>query len=244
MKKLILVTNDAQACGKTSIALVIAEYLRRKQISHCLVITSVLQELPCDTAMLNMEEGCTPAELVDLFDGNDAVIIDVHTEEGPAFSDWFKKHGCDEILMELNADLTVILPLCDDAIVHREALNMAEAFTGMGDYIAVRSPLLADVPESFFSSHACKALRMLGATIVEAPALEDEVLDEIDAMELTLPLALTQRQLLPRMITHPLLAWEVEFADRLAHVNEMLVPQHDKVDDLGVASAYGHMLTA
>lgn len=244
MKKLILVTNDAQSCGKTSISLVIAEYLRRKQVRHCLVNTSVNQELPCDTGLLNMEEGCSPAELVDLFDTNDAVLVDVHTEEGPDFSYWFKKHGLDEILMELNAELTVILPLCDDAIVHREALVMAESFTGLGDFVAVRSPLLADVPEGFFGSQAAKALRLLGATIVEAPALADEVLDEIDAMELTLPLALTQRQLLPRTITHPLLAWEVEFADRLAHVKDLIVPQHDKVDDLGVASAYGHMLTA
>jgi hypothetical protein len=50
--------------------------------------------------------------------------------------------------------------------------------------------------------------------------------------------------LLPRIITHPLLSWEVEFADRLAVVRDLLVPEHDKVDDLGVASAYGHMLTA
>jgi hypothetical protein len=244
MKKMILVTNDAQACGKTSTALVIAEYLRRKQVRHCLANTSVNQELPCDTALLNLEEGCSPAELVDLFDGHDAVVVDVHTEEGQRFGTWFRKHGMDEILMELNVDLTVILPLCDDAIVHREALAMAEMFTGMGDFVAVRSPLMADVPESFFGSQAAKALRLLGASIVEAPALADEVLDEIDAMDLTLPLALTQRPLLPRMITHPLLTWEVEFADRLAAVKELLLPQHDKIDDLGVASAYGHMLTA
>ena len=142
------------------------------------------------------------------------------------------------------AFVTVVLPLCDDAIVHREALVMAEAFTGMGDFVAVRSPLSADVPEGFSGSSVAKALRLLGASMVEAPALEDEVLDEIDAMDLTLPLALTQRPLLPRMITHPLLAWEVEFADRLAVVKDLLVPEHDKVDDLGVASAYGHMLTA
>lgn len=242
MKKLIIVTNDAQSCGKSSIALVIAEYLRRKQVRHVLAITSVNQELPCDTALLNLEEGCTPAELVDLFEANDAVVIDTHTEEGMVFSSWFKKHGIDEILMELNVDLTLVLPLCDDSIVHREAMVMAEEFTGMGDCIAVRSPLLADVPESFFNSAAAKGLRLLGASIVEAPAVPDELLDEIDAMELTLPLALTQRSLLPRFITHPLLTWEVEFADRLAAVSDYLVPQHEKVDDLGIASAYGHLL--
>ena len=181
---------------------------------------------------------------MDLFDVHDAVVIDVETDEGAKFTDWYKRHGLDEILMELNAELTVILPLCDDAIVHREALSLAAGFSGMGDFIAVRSPLMADVPENFAGSAAAKALRLLGASIIEAPALDDEVLDEIEAMELTLPLALTQRQLLPRIITHPLLGWEVEFADRLAVVRDLLVPEHDKVDDLGVASAYGHMLTA
>jgi hypothetical protein len=244
MKKLILVTNDAQSCGKTSIALVISEYLRRKQVRHCLVNTSVNQELPCDTGILNMEEGCEPAELVDLFDTHEAVIVDVHTEEGMAFSNWFKKHGLDDILMELNTDLTVVLPLCDDAIVHREALAMGEAYTGMGEFLAVRSPLLADVPETFANSQAAKALRLLGASVLEAPSLPDSVLDEIDSMDLTLPLALTQRQLLPRFLTHPLLTWEVDFADRLVEVQDLLLPQYEKLDDLGVASAYGHMLTA
>jgi hypothetical protein len=244
MKKLILVTNDAQSCGKTTTSLVLSEYLRRKQIQHCLVHTSVDQELPCDVEMLNLEEGFTAGELVQLFGKNDAVICDIHTEEGHRFSSFFHKNGLDEILMELNAELTIVLPICDDADVHRQALEMAEAYTGMGEFIALRSPLLADTPESFAGSAVQRAFRLVGATVVNAPALEESVLDQIDELDLTLPLALTQRQLLPRFLTHQLLAWENSFAEVLADVSEHFLPQHDKLDDLGVESAYGQLLSA
>lgn len=244
MKKLILVTNDAQSCGKTSIALVLSEYLRRKQIRHCLVHTSTEQELPCDTEMLNLEDGISPSEIVNLLGRHDALICDIHTENGTDFSNFFHKHGLDEVLMELNAELTVVLPICDDADVHRQALSMAEAYTGMGEFIAVRSSLLADVPEKFAGSPVQKALKLLGAQVVNAPALEDTTLDQIDELDLTLPLALTQRQLLPRFLTHQLLSWEVAFAEALSEVAEHLVPRHEKLDDLGVESAYGQLLSA
>lgn len=244
MKKLILVTNDAQSCGKTSIALMLCEYLRRKQIKHCLVHTSVDQELPCESELLNLEEGFSPSEVVSLMGKHDALVCDIHTEEGTEFSSFFHKHGLDEVLMELNAELTILMPICDDAEVHRQALLMAEAYTGMGEFIAVRSPLMADVPENYAGSALQKAFKLLGANLIQAPALADAALDHIDEMDLTLPLALTQRQFLPRFLTHELLSWEVAFAEALSDVSEHLVPQHDKLDDLGVESAYGQLLSA
>lgn len=244
MKKLILVTNDAQSCGKTSVTLALSEYLRKKQIQHCVVHTSVDQELPCETELLNLEDGINPSELVQLLGKNDAVICDIHTENGQDFSSFFHKHGLDEVLMELNAELTIVLPICDDAEVHRQALLMAEAYTGMGEFVAVRSPLLADVPEAFAGSSTQKALKLLGATILAAPELEEAALNLIDEMELTLPLALTQRQLLPRFLTHQLLAWDVAWGGIFAAYPEHFLPEHDKLDDLGIESAYGQLLSA
>lgn len=244
MKKLILVTNDAQSCGKTSVALALSEYLRKKQIKHCLVHTSVDQELPCETELLNLEDGINPLEMVQLLGANDAVICDIHTENGQDFSSFFHKHGMEEVLMELNAELTIVLPICDDSEVHRQALLMAEAYTGMGEFVAVRASLLADVPESFGGSSTQKALKLLGATILAAPALAESALDLIDELELTLPLALTQRHLLPRFLTHQLLAWEVEWAEAFSSYPEHFLPQHDKLDDLGIESAYGQLLSA
>lgn len=244
MKKMILVTNDAQSCGKTSIALVLSEYLRRKQLKTCLLNTSVEQELPCATELLNLEEEPQASDLIRLLGKHDAVVCDIQTEHGAAFGAFLQKHGIEEVLLELNVDLTVILPICEDSVVHREAMARAEAFTGMAEFIAIQSPLMADVPESYESSRLAKALRLLGASIVVAPSLADEVLDQIDEMSLTLPLALTQRSLLPRFLTHELLAWEVEYAARLDAVAEDIVPRHEKVDDLGIESVYGELLTA
>jgi len=45
MKKVIIISNNAEACGKTTLSIVLCAYFQRKQISHQLVVTS--SESPC-----------------------------------------------------------------------------------------------------------------------------------------------------------------------------------------------------
>ncbi len=244
MKKLILVANDAQACGKTSIALVLDEYLGRKQVKRLLAVTSQpQQELPCATEILDLEERIRASEVADLLMRTDALIIDVHTEGNVDFGTFFRDARIDDILTELDAELTVVIPVCDDAEVLRGAKEVAEAYSGLADFLVVKSPLLADVPEAWLDSLAHKALELLGAVEISAPAVPDGILDEIDAMELDLPLALTQRQLLPRYMRTELLGWEVAFSEQLHSVAALIVPEPTADDDLHGESVYGKTLT-
>lgn len=244
MKKLILVANDAPTCGKSSIALVLAEYLTRRKIDNCLVTTSFEQETPYPNELLNLEDGIQAADFEDLLESHHALIIDVHTGGNQDFASFFHKNRLDEILSEMNAELTVLIPLCNDAAVHREALSVAEAYTGLGEFVALQCPLLADVEDAYEGSAIQKALNLLGATILTVPQLDDLSLDTIDEMDLNLPLALSQRSLLPRFLRQQLLAWEVDVADKLNIVSEFLVPRHDRTDNFGRESAYGRLLSA
>ncbi|MBP7951366.1 MAG: hypothetical protein KA004_17115 [Verrucomicrobiales bacterium] len=242
MKKLIIVANDTQACGKTTLALVIAEFLERRKIKHALALTSIEQELPVETDLLDLSEEIQAHEVVDRIDKNRILILDVNTEDAADFAAFFKQSDLDDVLDDIDTGLTVVVPVCDDAEVLRNACSVAESFHGIADFLAVWSPLLADVPENWETSKARRALGLLGAVELQAPTVPAAVLDQLDALELDLPLALTQRSLLNRFLRLQLLAWENEFAERLGAVTDLIVPQRDAAADLRTDSVYGQIL--
>jgi hypothetical protein len=239
MKKLILVCNDAQACGKTSLALIVDEYLGRKGVRKTLAITSPEQELPRQAELMDFEEGFGMAEMVELIDQTDVLIVDVSTDGNEEFGSWCREHSLDDILSEVDAELTIIVPVCDDAEVLRGAAATAEIYSGLGEFLVVRCPLLADVEETWENSPSQRALSLLGARVMEAPKLGDAALDQIESLELDLPLAMTQRSLLPRFLRNELLAWEVACADQLNLHMDLLMPRPEELDDLHTESAYG-----
>src|SRR5690242_9710909 len=115
MKKLILIANDAQACGKSSIALVLDEYLSRKQVRRLLAVTSPDQELPRKTELLDLEEGVAAVDVVELIDRSAAVVVDIHTDGHQDFGALFRGSGLDDALTDIDAGLTVVVPVCEDA---------------------------------------------------------------------------------------------------------------------------------
>ncbi len=224
MKKVILIANNAEACGKTTLATVLCGLFQRKQFSHQLVLTSPDQELPLPTVLFDIEESFSSAALVDLIDHHDAVIIDCHTGGAERLARAFDKHRMDDILEELQAELTVVIPVCHDSLVLESAHELATSFARTAEFLIVHAPLAADVPESWSGSAARRMLHGLGAEEVSMPGLADSLITQLDNLELDLPLALTQRQHLPRFVRHALLSWEVNFAENLRASEGLLLP--------------------
>ena len=60
MKKLIVIANDADACGKTTLTALLSGFIQRKGMRHVVALTSEEQELPLETVLLNAEDGFAP----------------------------------------------------------------------------------------------------------------------------------------------------------------------------------------
>jgi hypothetical protein len=223
MKKVILIANDAEACGKTTLSTVLCGLFQRKQISHKLVTTSPDQDIPLPTFLMDLEDSFNADALVDLIDHHDAVIIDCHTGGANRLARAFEKRRMDDILEELEAELTVIIPVCQDSAVLESAHELAEGFARMAEFLVVHAPLAADIPESWSTCPARRILQRLGATEVSMPGLADGLINELDNLELDLPLALSQRQHLPRFVRHELLSWEVNFCENLRAADGLLL---------------------
>ncbi|HWB04588.1 MAG TPA: hypothetical protein VG796_16285 [Verrucomicrobiales bacterium] len=242
MKNFIIIANDADACGNTTLTALLHGYLQRKGLRQTLALTSPEQELPMDTVLLDVEDGFAPQEVVDLVDRSQVVIVDVHTGGAERFEKHFFRHRLDEALDEIECGVTVILPICDDAVVIQNAQERARAWNKCGEVIIARLPLLADDPLPYSGSPAEKYFTQLGATELILPAVNDCILDEIDAMDLDVPLALTQRQHLTRFVRNELLAWEVSACEVLREVESLLVPATSRADDTRDDAIFGKSL--
>jgi len=242
MKKLIIIANDADACGKTTLTALLSGYVQRKGFRQMMALTSPDQEMPMDTVLLDSEEGFAPHELVDLVDRAQVVIVDVHTGGAERFEKHFFRNRLDEALDEIECGVTVVIPVCDDAIVLQNAQERARAWNKCAELVVVRLPLAADEPQEYRGSPAQRYLSQLGATEMTLPPVNDCILDEIDALDLDVPLALTQRQHLTRFVRNELLAWEVTACESLREAEELLLPAGSRSADTREDAIFGKSL--
>jgi hypothetical protein len=242
MKNLIIIANDTDACGKTTLAALLHGYLHRKGMRQTMALTSQDQELPMDTVMLDAEDGFSPQELVDLVDHAQVVVVDTHTGGAERFEKHFFRNRLDEALDEIECGVTVILPVCDDAAVLHNAQERARAWNKCAEVIVVRMPLLADDPMPYNGSPAQRYFSQLGASELIMPPVSDCILDEIDALDLDVPLALTQRQHLTRFVRNELLAWEVTACEMLREVESLLIPATSRSADTRDDAIFGKSL--
>jgi hypothetical protein len=242
MKNLIIIANDTDACGNTTLTALLNGYFQRKGLRQSIALTSQEQELPMDTVLLDAEEGFAPQEFVDLVDQSQVVIIDVHTGGAERFEKHFFRNRLDEALDEIECGVTVILPVCDDAAVLQNAQERARVWNKCAEVIVVRLPLLADDPLPYNGSAAQRYFAQLGASELILPPVNDCILDEIDEMDLDVPLALTQRQHLTRFVRNELLAWEVAACEILREVESLLIPVASRAADTREDAIFGKSL--
>ena len=242
MKKLIIIANDAEACGKTTLTALLSGYVQRKGLRQTVVITSQEQELPLDTVLLDAEDGFDPQELVDLVDHNSVVIVDAHTGGAEDFEKHFFRNRLDEALDEIECGVTVILPVCDDVAVLHHAQERARVWNKCAEVVVVRMPLLADEHLNYSGSPAQRFFSQLGAVELQLPTVKDCILDEIEALDLDVPLALTQRQHLTRFIRTELLAWEVNACELLREAEDLIIPTNSRTSDTRDDAIFGKSL--
>jgi hypothetical protein len=242
MKKLIVIANDADACGKTTLTALISGFVQRKGMRSIVAHTSLEQELPLETVLLDAEDGFAPTELVDLVDHTDVVIVDTNTGSAEDFEKHFFRHRLDEALDEIECGVTVLLPVCEDAAVLHSAIERARVWNKCAEIVVVKLPLMADDHESYQGSQAQRYFQQLGAAEVSLPAVNDTILDEIDALDLDVPLALTQRQHLARFVRNELLGWEVNACEQLREFEELFIPARSRTEDTRDDAIFGKSL--
>ncbi len=227
MKKLLLIINEHGGVGRTTTGAVLASHLDRKGIDAASVHTCE-SDLVGDSHLWDLDEGIDGDQLVEFIDSADVTLIDVAGRHGESLCEFFAETDIYEQLAELDAEITVILPVTPDSEMGDAIVRIGEQFADEASYIVVHSSVLAgdsDAEEFWSGSYAEKVLSYLGAVDVEMPEFKEELLGQIQEHHgMDIPTALASRKELPRFLRDEIHRWEIEFAENLSVASDQLVP--------------------
>jgi len=225
MKKLVLILNDVPEVGKSSFARVFEQFMSRKKIEY-LSVSTAETSLGHPTHW-NLEDELEVGHLISFLDQSDVTVIDVASGDGGTLAEFFNEEEVFELLLEMEAELTLVIPAPNHVGISDEVVAIGEAFADNADYLIVRTPVDFDDADdsSWKGSYGEKVMDYMGAHVIEAPAMDVTMLNEIeDSYETGLALALGDRSDLPRYLRDSLHKWELEFSQSLAGAPELFIP--------------------
>ena len=238
MKKLVLILNDLPEVGKSSFCRVFEQFLARKKIEYLPVTTA-------DTSLghpthWNLEDELEPGSLISFLDQADVTVIDVATGDGGKLAEFFNEEDVFDLLLEMEAELTIVVPVPNHETISDEVVAIGEAFADNADYLIVRTPIEFDEADdsSWVGSYGEKVMNYMGAHVIEVPAMDITMMEEIEESHgMGLADALAKRAELPRYLRDALHAWELDFSEWVADSPELFIPA-----ETGTKSVYGSSL--
>lgn len=184
----------------------------------------------------NLDDELEIGNLISFVDQADVTVIDVATGDGATLAEFFNEEDVFDLLLELETELTIVIPAPNHSAISDEVVAIGEAFADNADYVMVRTPVEFDDADdsSWVGSYGEKVMDYMGAHVVEAPAMDVAMLSEIEESHtMGLAEALADRSGLPRYLRDSLHAWELEFSESLASAPELFIPA-----ETGSKSAY------
>ncbi|MFT5408361.1 MAG: hypothetical protein ACI8XO_000313 [Verrucomicrobiales bacterium] len=238
MKKLILILNDLPEVGKSSFSRVFEQFMSRKKIGY-LPVSTTESSLGHPTYW-NLEDELEAGHLISFLDQTDVTVIDIATGDGATLAEFFHEQEIFDLLVEMEAELTIVVPVPNHVGISDEVVAIGESFADNADYLIIRTPVEFDEAgdSSWVGTYGEKVMNYMGAHIVEAPEMDVTMLNEIEKNhELGLAEALANRSDLPRYLRDSLHSWELDFSESLAGAPELFIPS-----EFSSKSVYGSSL--
>lgn len=226
MKKLIVVVNDLERSGKSALARTLSHHLKSQEVKHLLVTSNEMdmtESFPGE--FWDLEDQFDLSQLISAIDRHTAVVLDVHTGGARNWADFFEAEDLENILAEIDAEMTIVIPDTRTERCNEEICDLAELFADQADYVIAHLPAGGRQEVKWKGSLAEKAIRYLGASDVELPGLSDELRTALDNADMDLVEALNQPSALPRFAEVQATQWLDRASNSLAAGNEQLIPE-------------------
>ncbi len=225
MKKLIVVVNDLERSGKSTLARVLSHHLQAEEVKHLLVTSDEMDMTDAFPGEFwDLEDQFDVSQVISAIDRHDAVVLDVHSGAARNWGDLFESEDLENLLAEIDAEMTLVIPDTRTERCNEEICDLAEIFSDQADYLIVHLPGDKRTEIKWKGSPAEKAIRYLGASEVEMPGLPDSLHTALENAGVTLPEALNNPSLLPRFAEVQVMQWIERVSSCLAGGNEQLLP--------------------
>lgn len=225
MKKLIVVVNDLERSGKSALARTLSHHLKSQEIKHLLVTSNEMNMTDSFPGEFwDLEDQFDVSQLIGAIDSFSAVILDVHTGGARNWGDFFEAEDLENLLAELDAEMTLVIPDTRSERCNEEICDLTEIFADQADYVIAHLPGDPRNEVKWKGSLADKAIRYLGAGTVDIPGISDDLRTALDNAGMEFTEALNNPSELPRFAEVQLSQWLERASSCLSGGNEYLIP--------------------
>jgi len=225
MKKLIVVVNDLERSGKSALARTLSHHLKSQEIKHLLVTSNEMDMTDSFPGEFwDLEDQFDVSQLIGAIDSHSAVILDVHSGGARNWGDFFEAEDLENLLAELDAETTLIIPDTRSERCNEEICDLTEIFADQADYVVAHLPGDPRNEVKWKGSLADKAIRYIGAGTVDIPGISDDLRTALNNAGIDFAEALNNPSALPRFAEVQLSQWLERASSCLDVANEYLIP--------------------
>ena len=225
MKKLIVVVNDLERSGKSSVARAVSHHLQSLETNHLLVTSNEMDMTDSfEGEFWDLEDQIELSQLIAAVDSYDAIVVDVHSGAARNWGEFCEENEIENLLAELDAEMTLVIPNTRSERCNEEICDLTEIFADQANYVIAHLPGDERTEIKWKGSLADKAIRYLGATQVEVPAISDDLETAIESAGIHFGEALNNPASLPRFAEVQVTQWMERTSEAFAVAQEYLVP--------------------
>ena len=223
MKKLVVVANDLETSGKSTVARAIARHLGDQEIQYSFV-TSDEQDVDdfFEGDYWDLNEEIELSELIHALDRNEAVILDVQSGMARVWADFCEEQELDILLSEMDVEMSLVIPTNASERSNEEVADLAQMFSDQADYVIAHTSMEAQGSReiAWKGSEAAKAVKYLGAMEINVPEVDSDLATALESSELELGSAIDRLTEIPRFLEVQVCQWLESCSEQLASADD------------------------
>lgn len=225
MKRLVVVVNDLERSGKSSVARAVYHHLTSECEVKSSLVTSDENNLSdeYDGEFWDLDESLSAGQAIDLMEENDAVVFDVHTGGARDWAEFCEQTEFDNVLAEIGAEMTLVIPNTGGVRCNEEISDIVDLFADSADYVIAHINSDQRDPIKWKGSDAEKATRYLGCIEVDFPSISEDLATAIKSTGNEFSVALNKGSELPRFAEVQLSQWLEAVSNRLDSANDYIL---------------------
>lgn len=220
--------NAKGGVGKSFFATNLVQFLKDRKIEHSAIDTdnsnSTLKRFHPETVFVNLNQRQELDTVFTALEKYSLVVVDGRAASTDQFLDYFAEIALSDLLAQLKASLTAVIPVSHEADSVAQAKLLSDVLADSCQYLIVKNEGLADRFGLYEGSQARKRIiGELGGKEIVMPKLYDWLVAKLSAENLTTTQAV-QNGKLSLMDRQRLRSWQQRFYEQLESVQEVLLP--------------------
>lgn len=231
-KRLVLIMNGKGGVGKSFFAVNFVQFLKDRSIKHVAIDTdnenSTLKRFHPEAVFVDLSQSAGIDRIFVEVGAKPLVIVDGRAASTNIFIRYFNQLAAFDVLKELNAALTLVLPVSHDADSAKQLQVLSEQFTDNANYVVVKNHLFSEQFEIYQKSKTRRRiLDELHGKEIEMLVLSDWLVVALNQSASTITSALHGSKFFI-MDRQRLKNWQRDFEEQIEVARDFLLPERKR----------------